>query len=286
MTITQIAIPSLVRVKCGALDRLGLYLKRSQHTPVLLMVSQGLVADYLARVEQSLKQHEIDCAETVEVADASFEQATEIFTRLPKRIKAVVGLGGGKALDVAKYVAFLARLPYYAVPTSLSNDGFSSPQSSLTIARRRRSLAAALPFAVVLDLDVCAAAPRPLWLSGIGDLVSKLTAIFDWKLAFHRCGEAVNDFAALLSDATVYQFLAQPSFDLDGADARHGASVQWHCDGNLRLVASGKRQRTSHFPRPRLHFQASPPARAASGRGDLPDQPGAEEPERTDRRPL
>ncbi len=47
----------------------------------------------------------------------------DVFTCLPKRVKAIVGLGGGKALDVAKYVAFLVRLPYYAVPTSLSNDG-------------------------------------------------------------------------------------------------------------------------------------------------------------------
>ena len=93
----------------------------------------------------------------------------DVFTCLPQKVKAIVGLGGGKALDVAKYVAFLVRLPYYAVPTSLSNDGFSSPQSSLTIVGRRRSLAAALPFGVVVDLDVCRDAPRPLWLSGVGD---------------------------------------------------------------------------------------------------------------------
>jgi glycerol-1-phosphate dehydrogenase [NAD(P)+] len=37
--ITQVTIPSLVRVKSGAIDRLGLYLKRSVYTPVLLLVS-------------------------------------------------------------------------------------------------------------------------------------------------------------------------------------------------------------------------------------------------------
>ncbi len=215
--ITQISIPSLVRVKPGALDRLGLYLRRAERAPVMLMVSQGLVPDYLRRVQRSLENHGIECLETVNVDDASFEAATDLFTGLPRKVQAIVGLGGGKALDVAKYVAFLARLPYYATPTSLSNDGFSSPQSSLTVSGRRRSLAAALPHAVVLDLDVCKDAPLPLWLSGVGDLSSKLTATFDWKLAFHRRGEPVNDFAALLSDATVYQFLAQPSFDLDGA---------------------------------------------------------------------
>jgi glycerol-1-phosphate dehydrogenase [NAD(P)+] len=197
----------------------------------------------------------------VTVADASFESAIEVFTRLTGKVKAIIGLGGGKALDVAKYVAFLARLPYYATPTSLSNDGFSSPQSSLTIAGRRRSLAAALPFAVVLDLDVCAHAPRPLWLSGIGDLVSKLTAIFDWKLAFHCRGEPVNDFAALLSDATVYQFLAQPSFDLCGARLLGTAlllnGIAMEICGSSR-PASGSEHLISHAldslsQRPRLH---------------------------------
>ncbi len=259
--ITQVAIPSLVRMKPGALDRLGLYLQRSGHTAVLLLISQGLVPDYVARVTRSLKDHGIDCLGASDVTDASFESAVTLFTRPTGRPRAVVGLGGGKALDVAKYLAFLARLPYYAVPTSLSNDGFSSPQSSLTVAGRRRSLAAALPYAVVVDLDVCQAAPRPLWLSGIGDLVSKLTAIFDWKLAFHRCGESVNDFAALLSDATVYQFLAQPSFDADGARLLATAlmlnGIAMEICGSSR-PASGSEHLISHAldaisKRPRLH---------------------------------
>ncbi len=75
--ITQVTIPSLMRVKSGTIDRLGLYLKRSEHTPVLLLVSQGLVPDYLGRVHQSLAQHEIDCLETAEVGDASFEKAAK-----------------------------------------------------------------------------------------------------------------------------------------------------------------------------------------------------------------
>jgi glycerol-1-phosphate dehydrogenase [NAD(P)+] len=219
------------------------------------------VPDFLERVQRGLADKRIQCLETVAVSDASFESANEVFTRLPRKVEAIIGLGGGKALDVAKYVAFLARLPYYATPTSLSNDGFSGPQSSLTIAGKRRSLAAALPFAVVIDLDVCVGAPRPLWLSGIGDLVSKLTAIFDWKLAFHRCGEPVNDFAALLSDATVYQFLAQPSFDFDGARLLGTAlmlnGIAMEICGSSR-PASGSEHLISHAldsisSRPRLH---------------------------------
>jgi len=260
-TLTNVSIPSLVRLKPGALDRLGIYLDRAGHSPVMILVSQGLVPEYLERARRGLADRGIDCVETIDVVDASFERATELFTRLPKQVEAIVGLGGGKALDVAKYVAFLARLPYYAVPTSLSNDGFASPQSSLTVGGRRRSLAAAIPSAVVLDLEVCKDAPRTLWLSGVGDLVSKLTAIFDWKLAFHRRGEPVNDFAALMSDATVYQFLALPSFDLDGARLLATAlmlnGIAMEICGSSR-PASGSEHLISHAldaisARPRLH---------------------------------
>src|SRR5262249_6372621 len=127
-----------------------------------------------------------------------------------------VGLGGGKALDLAKYVAFLAKLPYFAAPTSLSNDGFASPQSSLTVGGKRKSLAAAMPFAVVVDTEVCQGAPKYLTLSGVGDLVAKFTAIEDWKLAFRHAHEPIDDFAALLSDGSVHAFLARPVLDEEG----------------------------------------------------------------------
>lgn len=258
---TQVAIPSLVRVKSGALDRLGLYLKRNQITGALVLVSRGMVPEYVDRVRRGLADHGVSKVDWVEVEEASFEKATELFTLMGKDVEAVVGLGGGRALDVAKYVAFLARKPYYAAPTSLSNDGFSSPQSSLTMSGRRKSLAAALPFAVVIDLEVCKNAPRSLWLSGVGDLVSKITAIFDWKLAFHRVGEPVDDFAALLSDATVNQYVAEPSFDLQGAKLLSTSllfnGIAMEICGSSR-PASGSEHLISHAldalsKRPRLH---------------------------------
>ena len=193
----QIIIPSLVRIKPGALDRLGVYLARPNFQRAVLVESDGLDPALFARVSRSFSDHNITLCQHLAVAKASFEQATEIFAALPRDCRAVVGLGGGKALDTAKYAAFLARIPYFAVPTSLSNDGFGSPQSSLTLAGARRSLSCAIPYAIVIDTAVCLRAPEQLWWSGIGDLVSKVTAIADWKLAFHAAGTPVNDFAAL-----------------------------------------------------------------------------------------
>jgi glycerol-1-phosphate dehydrogenase [NAD(P)+] len=214
--LNQYSLPSLVRIKPGALDRIGIYLHRLGLNTVWLATSQGMLSSLRERVRASLGEHRISCVDEVEVAEASFEQAVGLFSQL-KGKPAVVGLGGGRALDVAKYVAFLSGTPFIALPTSLSNDGFCSPQVSLTVENRRRSLAARLPLGVVLDTAVCLDAPRALWLSGVGDLVAKLTATFDWKRAFHCRGELVDDFASLLSDATVYQFIARPRFDLEGA---------------------------------------------------------------------
>jgi glycerol-1-phosphate dehydrogenase [NAD(P)+] len=110
----------------------------------------------------------------------------------------------------------LAGRPYFAVPTSLSNDGFCSPQSSLVLRGHRKSLPIQLPYGVVVDTEACLHAPDILWLSGVGDLVAKLTAIRDWKMAYHERGEPVDDLAALLSNATVYQFIARPERDHEG----------------------------------------------------------------------
>ncbi len=257
----QTAIPGLVRVKPGALDRLGIYAERHALRRVAVFVSDGLGAELRGRLEGSLKDRQIDVREIRCVGAASFELAMELFASLPSPLDAIIGFGGGKALDVSKYVAFLAGRPYLAVPTSLSNDGICSPQASLTIDGRRRSLSAAIPQGVIIDTAVCLGAPTALWHSGVGDLVAKFTAVSDWKRAFHAVGTPVDDFAALLSDASVFQFLARPAHDLEGVKLLGTAlllnGISMGICGSSR-PASGSEHLISHAldrtsARPRLH---------------------------------
>jgi glycerol-1-phosphate dehydrogenase [NAD(P)+] len=143
----------------------------------------------------------------------------------------------------------------------LSNDGFCSSQSSLTIRGNRRSLPAALPFGVVIDTAVCRDAPKILTLSGIGDLVAKFTAIHDWKLSFHATGELVDDFAAILSDGSVHAYRSHSSLDLEGirllATALMLNGIAMEISGSSR-PASGSEHLISHAldslsKRPGLH---------------------------------
>jgi glycerol-1-phosphate dehydrogenase [NAD(P)+] len=257
----QINVPWLVRIKPGALQRLGLYLARSCLTPVALFHSEGLLQSILDAARHSLRDHGIVAALFLEVKEASVEEAARLLGALPSSCKALVGVGGGKALDVAKYTASLAGLPYFSVPTSVSNDGFCSPQASLTLEGKRRSLPTSLPEAVVVDVAVCQRAPLTLWHSGVGDLSSKFTAVSDWKLAFHRRGVPVNDLAALMSDASVFQFMANPASDERGirllATALMLNGIAMEIAGSSR-PASGSEHLISHAldmtgARQRLH---------------------------------
>ena len=192
----QTTIPSVVRVKPGALDRLGIYVQREKFTRIVVFFSEDLDARLMERLMSSLHANKIEILVQTPVGSIGFEKVTSLFLECPRNADAVIGFGGGKALDVGKYIAFLLRRPYFSVPTSLSNDGFSSSQSSLTIDGRRHSLPATIPFGVIIDTAVCLNAPAILWHSGVGDLVSKLTAVIDWKMAFHQTGTAVDDFAS------------------------------------------------------------------------------------------
>lgn len=257
----QTSIPSLVRVKPGALDRLGIYAERYKFMRIALFFSHDLGQRLIERLTDSLHARNVEILLQKPVESLEFENVTNLFRECPRNADAIIGFGGGKALDVGKYIAFLWRLPYFSVPTSLSNDGFCSSQSSLTIGGRRHSVPAVIPFGVILDTAVCLNAPAVLWHSGVGDLVSKLTAVVDWKMAFHQVGTPVDDFAALVSDASVYQFMARPKRDLDGIRLLGTAlllnGISMSICGSSR-PASGSEHLISHAldglsKRPRLH---------------------------------
>ncbi|MGA2091128.1 MAG: iron-containing alcohol dehydrogenase family protein [Endomicrobiales bacterium] len=258
---TAITIPTLVRIKQGALDRIGIYISRLHLQNVVVLFNTELDQVLIQRVDKSMNENGISVLQHIPVRSSSLEHAQEIFQSLPRNTNAIVAFGGGKALDVAKYVAFLGRLPYIASPTSLSNDGFCSPQSSLEYQGKRRSFPSAMPYGVVIDTLICLNAPQILWHSGIGDLVAKITAVHDWKLSSKKNGTQIDDFAALLSDATVFQLMAKPDHDIEGIRLLSTAlmlnGISMEICGSSR-PASGSEHLISHAldlisKRPRLH---------------------------------
>ena len=114
----------------------------------------------------------------------------------------VVGVGGGRVVDVAKVAAARAGIDFVSIPTQASSDGMCSPVAVMVDdAEHPRSVAARIPVAVIVDMTVISSAPEITWKAGLGDLVSNLSAVKDWRLAHKQNGEPYDDFACLVSEA-------------------------------------------------------------------------------------
>ena len=95
----------------------------------------------------------------------------------------LLGVGSGVVNDLGKLAARRTGMPYVAVPTAASMNGYGSPVAAIVQHGVKKTLPAAPTVAIVADLDVIARAPRDLARSGFADLLSKATATADWTLA-------------------------------------------------------------------------------------------------------
>jgi len=210
----EIRIPTLLRIKPGALQKIGKYLRSAGFRRIALCWGEGMRPLLSERVSASLDTAEIQISVEREIRSNEIEGVVADLLALPDRLDAVVAIGGGKVIDYCKYLAFLRQLPVLSVPTSIAHDGMASPTASLMAGGRRRTFKARIPYGVVMDTEVIARSPRRFSLSGLGDMVSKFTAAHDWKLAYHETGEPVNDFAVLVSMQSVQNLAHYPKKDL------------------------------------------------------------------------
>ena len=203
----EILIPSLLRIKPNALFKLGKYLRVCGYHEVVVIYGEGTKEIFHQALEISFASSEIkviyeDTAKTNDLDDA-FASAKQF----PPKTKALVAIGGGKAIDYCKYIAHITQLPIISVPTIVSNDGFCSPFSSMLVNGARKTIKTKIPDGVIVDTQILLDAPEIFLYSGIGDLFCKMTALFDWKLSYKKTGEYVNDFAAVICKNAVETFL-------------------------------------------------------------------------------
>ena len=110
----------------------------------------------------------------------------------------LVGVGGGRPIDLAKQAGFNKNIPFVSIPTAASHDGFGSARSSIRQAGRKTSMQAIPPIAVVADTTIISRAPFRLLAAGVGDIVSNQTAVLDWRLDGQKAD--YSEYAAALSE--------------------------------------------------------------------------------------
>ncbi|MFL6139016.1 MAG: iron-containing alcohol dehydrogenase family protein [Frankiaceae bacterium] len=190
----MVTSPLFIDIRPGAVAGLGALLsdrRISADGQVAVAVGPGQGGRIVEAIRPSLAN-----ADVYQVTDGTVDAALELQAQLRTRpYDAVVGIGGGRILDVTKYAATRIAMPMVAVATNLAHDGIASPVSSLVHEGGKGSFGVTVPLAVVVDLDFVREAPPELVRSGVGDAVSNLTAIDDWLLASRERGEPVDGLA-------------------------------------------------------------------------------------------
>jgi glycerol-1-phosphate dehydrogenase [NAD(P)+] len=119
-----------------------------------------------------------------------------------RSVDAVIAVGGGKTIDVAKSVCEHVDLPVITVPTQLTADGIASPVSVIRTAPGVvESRHARLPIGLVVDFEVLRRSPVEGARAGLGDLTANACAVRDWRRAALAGREPTDDFAALLAES-------------------------------------------------------------------------------------
>ena len=112
----------------------------------------------------------------------------------------IVAFGAGTIMDFGRYPAYKLGIPFVAIPTLASSDGFTANICSAILNGQKKSTPMCAPILVVADLDIIKGAPARLVASGINDILAKYVSLTDWRIAHLVAGEYFCPMVAELAE--------------------------------------------------------------------------------------
>ncbi len=252
--LRNIQIPLFIKIERGILKTLGSLLEEHHlYFQKPLIISEETILELGGNDAVQALNHPATILftdNTIAIGDAI---AAEVRN---KGNDLIVSIGGGRIVDLGKYVATKSQTNYISVPTSPSNDGICSPVAVLkNDSGQTESISVNMPIGILVDTAMLTSAPAVNVRAGIGDLISNLSAIADWKLAYKAGKEAVDDFAASIATSAaelVYETCRGTNIDVRGEEFLktlvHGlilSGIAMNIAGNSR-PCSGAEHKLSH----------------------------------------
>ena len=217
----KMELPRLIVVGEKNINDIGSFLKSLKNIKKVSLVSGNNVKKIVqSKIESSLSASKIQMVwHLAKTNDKKSIQQIEQNVGKSKS-ELIVGVGGGRSVDIAKIIGFNLDLPFVSIPTSASHDGIASPFVSIK-GNKPHSLVATAPLGVFVDVDIIKKAPKKLLASGCGDLIAKITAVRDWQLGRDKTGEYYGRYSADLALMSAKILMEHSSrFSKKGLDVR------------------------------------------------------------------
>ena len=214
-------LPRLIVVGEKNINDIGSFLKSLKNIKKVSLVSGNNVKKIVQNnIESSLSASKIQMVwHLAKTNDKKSIQQIEQNVGKSKS-ELIVGVGGGRSVDIAKIIGFNLDLPFVSIPTSASHDGIASPFVSIK-GNKPHSVVATAPLGVFVDVDIIKKAPKKLLASGCGDLIAKITAVRDWQLGRDKTGEYYGRYSADLALMSAKILMEHSSkFSKKGLDVR------------------------------------------------------------------
>ena len=214
-------LPRLIVVGEKNINDIGSFLKSLKNIKKVSLVSGNNVKKIVQnKIESSLSASKIQMV--WHLAETNDKRSIKKIEQDVGKSKSelIVGVGGGRSVDIAKIIGFNLDLPFVSIPTSASHDGIASPFVSIK-GNKPHSLVATAPLGVFVDVDIIKKAPKILLASGCGDLIAKITAVRDWQLGRDKTGEYYGRYSADLALMSAKILMENSSrFSKKGLDVR------------------------------------------------------------------
>ncbi|UCH56842.1 MAG: iron-containing alcohol dehydrogenase, partial [Candidatus Bathyarchaeota archaeon] len=197
--VHRIDLPRIVLVGRGVIESLGeVFYELGLRRPLIVTgektfeIAGRKARDILTEIGQE--------PEVTHCSEADLCTVERISRRAEaKGVDAVVGVGGGRTIDVAKLSAERSKAFFISVPTTAAHDGIASSLASVKGMGRPYSMKANAPVAVLADSGIIAESPYRFTASGCGDVISKAVSVRDWRLAHEENDDYYGEYAGSLA---------------------------------------------------------------------------------------